>query len=153
MACGFKNVYFQTRKELHHFLPDPPSTLSKWHFRCYQEWNEKCSVIWRRSLLTIRWLNATVLLYFQLPMPPNRGRPSGNHSRSSNIPAILVTAGGAHFSNIGFWKRNMEVFVKPISARNVPRTTVLTIMTGYKDQHYGRFYLCVWIYWKMLLWL
>lgn len=87
----------------------PPRTLSKWHFRCYQEWNEKCSVIWCRSLLTIRWLNATVILYFQLPMPPNRGCPSGNHSRS----AILVTAGGAHFSNMGCWKRNMEVFVKP----------------------------------------
>lgn len=24
MACGFKNVYFLTRKDLHHFLSDAP---------------------------------------------------------------------------------------------------------------------------------
>lgn len=62
-------------------------------------------------------------------MPPNRGRPSGNYSRSSNIPAILVTAGGAHSSNM-LKRKYGGLCQTQVSARNVQRTTGLSIMTS-----------------------
>lgn len=62
-----------------------------------------------------------------------RGCPSGNHSRSSNIPVIPVTVGGAHLSNKNKYGGLCQT---QLSARNVLQATVLGIMTDYKNGCY-----------------
>lgn len=85
---------------------DQYKPMSKWHFRSIK--NEmKTALQYGAGLLTIRRLNWTFLLYFQLPMLPNGG------PHFIPYPQICSITGGAHRWNIDWPKRNMEVCVKP----------------------------------------